>query len=172
RGQKVSELSVAISHFHEILPIFKQESSILYKKYNIGAQLFIPICAIFKSITVIAENTPEYNNPGLDQLKKQYKTALEYFRDRCIRARLQSVHMKSVGGSMMSIYSDEYYEDQLRSHFPEYFGSAFRSEKFKLKCDRATSMFLEEMPMLLDGWDPRSKSQVSFSTVTLHKEEG
>lgn len=33
RRQKLSELSVAISHFYEILPIFKQESSIFYKKY-------------------------------------------------------------------------------------------------------------------------------------------
>ncbi|CAF1269303.1 unnamed protein product [Adineta ricciae] len=80
--------------------------------------------------------------------------------------------MKSVGGSMMDMYPNDYYKEQLQSQFPMYFGSSSRPEEFTLKCGRVTAILLEQMPMLLDEWDPRSKSQINFSTVTLHKDEG
>ncbi len=123
--QKKMELVSAISHFHEILPIFTREDSILNRKYYIGAQLFVPICGLLKLMIVIANNTPTYNNPGLQILKEHYQDTLKSFKYRCIRQRLKSIHLYKSPTGIPGTDPKCFYDDDLLQ-FPDYFGSTSR----------------------------------------------
>lgn len=123
--QKKMELVSAFSHFHEILPIFAKQDSILHQKYYIGAQLFVPFCALLKMIMVIANNIPNYNNPGLEDLKQSYRNVLHSFKYRCIQQRLKSIHVICTPVSQYDNNSRHFYEEDLQK-FPKYFRSTFK----------------------------------------------
>lgn len=120
--QKKMELVSAVNHFHEILPIFTKSDSILHRKYYIGAQLFVPFCGLLKMIIVIANNTPNYNNAGLENLKQIYQSVLQSFKYRCIRQRLKYIHISCISTSQYDNNTRHFYEEGLQK-FSEYFGS-------------------------------------------------
>lgn len=126
-AQVLAEISNAINEFHRLLPKFTS-GSVLYTKYYLGAPLFVQICALFKVLILFARNTREphkYNNPGLENLVREYQQALDSFRIRCIRERCLSIYMydkmvEAMGAEGGGCDPKSYYVNTL-TQFPNYF---------------------------------------------------
>lgn len=117
KEQLLTEICNVIHEFQKILPKFTRKDSVLYIKYYLGAPLFVQICALFKMILLIAKNTPEYNNPQLENIASDYQKTLDSFKIRCVRERCLSIFVYE----KFSIKYFHYYYYGNLERFPDYF---------------------------------------------------
>jgi hypothetical protein len=166
--QRISETSIAIRSFQEVLPIFTSRHSQMYRRYDIGAPIFVSFYGVFKGMAAIAESLPEYNSNTRDftQLKNDYRETLMSYKNRCIKQRLRSIYL---GNYVYSMIQRMYFGEHLLTHFGNYFkasevdiGSRRLDEGFEdfvLRVGHPPPLGTKLDPVICDGWDSRCLCQ-------------
>jgi len=117
-SQKVAEIVCAVSALDELLPVFKDDDSIIRERYYCGAPLFVRLCGLVKALCLVTEQTSGYNTSNIQGLKRSYQEVLEWFKIKSIGGRLASCYVK-----MSSLPGDQwiYNSSDLNSTFSHYY---------------------------------------------------